>query len=30
MERRQWELDPPGLDRPGTVIRHAHHLPRFC
>ena len=24
MERAQWELDAPGLDRPGTVIRYCH------
>ncbi|QZY28947.1 esterase family protein [Nocardioides coralli] len=24
MERVQWELDAPGLDRPGTVIRYGH------
>ena len=24
MERAQWELDAPGLDRPGTVIRYGH------
>lgn len=25
MEREQVELDAPGLDRPGTVIRYGHH-----
>jgi esterase/lipase superfamily enzyme len=24
MDRAQWELDAPGLDRPGTVIRYGH------
>ena len=25
MERHQVELDAPGLDRPGTVIRYGHY-----
>jgi esterase/lipase superfamily enzyme len=25
MQREQLELDAPGLDRPGTVIRYGHY-----